>query len=265
MTVVVIGRGRVGRALHDALVAAGVESKLVSGRAPRDRDVRDATQVILAVPDSAIASTAERIARSLPRRAVVIHCAGARDATELEPCRRAGAHVGVMHPMVSFPLPGRAPQLAGTTFVCAGDRAALAAMRKLGRAMSARVVTAPVHGPAYHAAAALAANGTATLATHAVSILVHLGMRRRDAQRTIGGLLRTVADNVERIGVPDSLTGPIRRGDADTVRAHRDALRAIDRPALAAYDAIAPAILAVARTAGLPARLARNVTRALRG
>ena len=253
-----------GRALHGGLSVAGVESRLASARSPRDRDLNDAETVILAVPDDAIAEAAARIAPALRPRTVVVHCAGARDASELDACRDVGAHVGVMHPMISFPLPGRAPRIAGATFVCAGDRRALTAMRVLARALDARVVAAPVHGPAYHAAAALAANGAAALATHAVSILVHLGLRRRDAQRTIGGLLRTVADNVEHIGVPESLTGPIRRGDAATVRAHRGALRAIDRPALAAYDAIAPVILDCARAAGLPPRLARAVATALR-
>lgn len=258
-----MGRGRVGRGLAAALRrSAEVRVSLASGRRPT-RGVARADVIILAVPDAAIASTAATISAWIGPGTVVVHCAGARGPGELDACKRAGAAVGVLHPMVSFPSPTRPPSLRGTTLVVDGDAQAVRCARRLGRAMGARVVVAPVHGPAYHAAAALAANGSAALATAAVGLLERLGLQRRAAERTVGGLLRTVADNVERIGVPDALTGPVRRGDADTVRAHRQALRRLDGAVLRAYDAVAPVILECARAAGLSADRARRVRRAL--
>jgi predicted short-subunit dehydrogenase-like oxidoreductase (DUF2520 family) len=113
------------------------------------------------------------------------------------------------------------------------------------------VVVAKISDPAYHAAAALAANGTAALAFASVRLLVRLGFGQRAAERAVGGLLRTVADNVERLGVPEALTGPIARGDRVTVATHRKALRRQGRDALDAYDAVLPLIVRCARAAGL--------------
>ena len=105
---------------------------------------------------------------------------------------------------------------------------------------------------AYHSAAALAANGAAALAFASVTILERLGFDRRAAERAIGGLLQTVGHNVQTLGVPGALTGPIARGEAAVVRQHRKALRRRNRTALAAYDAVAPVIVRCARAAGLP-------------
>jgi len=261
LRVAILGRGRVGRGLAGALEGGEVEPKLTSGSRPRRAAIAEADVVVLAVPDGAIRPTAERIAPHVRRGAAVLHCAGARGAEELAPIAAAGAHTGVMHPLVSFPDPRRSPDLAGTTFVLTGSRLAVSAARRIARAAGARAVAASVHGPAYHAAAALLANGAAALATVSVGVVERLGMDRRDAERAMGALLRTVADNVERMGVPRALTGPIMRGDAETVRRHR---RALDAGSRRAYDAVAPAILACAQDAGLEPDRASAVRRALR-
>ena len=65
----------------------------------------------------------------------------------------------------------------------------------------------------YHAAAGLVANGAAALAAVGVELLVVSGVPRKEAPKMLGPLLRSVAENVEALGFPDALTGPIRRGD----------------------------------------------------
>lgn len=259
MKIAIVGRGRVGRGLFAALGGKDGPAQLISGRAPPPPALADADAVVLAVPDDAIAETAARIASAIRPGAAVVHCAGARDASELDACKRAGADVGVMHPMVSFPSTKKPPSLAAAALVASGGRRAIAAARFIAARTGATLVIADVHGPAYHAAAALAANGSAALATVSVSVLERLGMKRRDAQRAIAGLLRTVADNVARIGVPEALTGPVRRGDAETVRGHLEALGHLDAEALRAYGAVGPIILSCARAAGLDPRAARKV------
>lgn len=246
---IVIGRGRVGSALARALGVTPVGRTRVDGRS---------TVVVLAVPDAEIAEAAARVA--VNRRTVLLHCAGARDARVLKEARRRGASVGVIHPLVSFADRRRPPALAGTTFVIGGDRRARAAAKEIAKAVGAHALVAEIHGAAYHAAAALAANGAAALAARSVEVLRRLGVGRRDAERAIGALLATVADNVHRIGLPRALTGPIARGDAATVAAHRAAL---PPRAAALYEAIAPAILELARQSGLRPSQAAKVRRAL--
>lgn len=243
MKLAILGRGRVGQGLARALARTKHSARVLPGRAVSH--VTEKT-IVLAVPDPAIASVAARL--DLRSTQVILHCSGS-----LGPEVLPGTSRGVMHPLASFADPTRPPSLKGTSFLIAGDPRAVKRAKSLAKALRARPVLAPVHGPAYHAAAALSANGAAALAAVAVRVLAEIGLEEADAQRAIGALLRTVGENVERVGVPQALSGPIIRGDDGTVSRHRIALEAIDPEARAAYDAVAPAILDCARRAGLPA------------
>ncbi|HEY8427885.1 MAG TPA: DUF2520 domain-containing protein [Sandaracinaceae bacterium] len=260
--IAIIGRGRLGRGLAHALREAGARVALFPARSTLPRPKRGEIAIV-ATPDPAIAATAARLAERVDRGAIVLHCSGSLRPDVLAPCKQAGAFVGAMHPLVSFADPVRPPDLRGTSFVIAGDRTARGAARRLASLVGARAVAKDVHGPAYHAAAALAANGAAALAAVSVRVMRSLGLGQREAERAIGALLRTVGENVARVGVPRALSGPIVRGDAATVRVHRAALAARDRPARDAYDAVAPAILECAIDAGLGSEQADAVRAAL--
>ena len=251
MNILIIGRGRVGNGLRRALRANGTHEVEAAGRAVKPAEVRDADVIVLAVSDGSIESVAQSISENLGPGAVVLHCAGARGADVLQACEARGAAVGVMHPLVSFPSTRRSPSLRGTTFAMHGSPRALSSARRIAKACGARAIVAPTGDPAYHAAAALVANGAAALAFVSAGVLERLGFDRRDAERAIGGLLETVGQNVQELGVPAALTGPIARGEAEAVAAHRAALRRKGRNALAAYDALVPVIVHCARAAGL--------------
>jgi predicted short-subunit dehydrogenase-like oxidoreductase (DUF2520 family) len=64
-----------------------------------------------------------------------------------------------------------------------------------------------LHKDSYHAAAALVANGGATLCSAGIELLVRAGMPRTQAARALGPLLRSVAEHVGRLGLPAALTG----------------------------------------------------------
>lgn len=214
--------------------------------------------VILAVPDAAISEVALRVARRLPSASTMVHCAGARTAEELAALRALGWRVGAMHPMVSFASTRKPPPFDGTSFVVSGDAAAVRQASAFVKAVGARSVKLPLQGAAYHALAALAANGAAALATTAVHGLCALGASNRDARRLIAGILHTVAANVDHVGVPDALSGPVRRGDVSTVAAHRAALRPMRRVARA-YDAVLPMLIDVASELELSPNKARQL------
>jgi predicted short-subunit dehydrogenase-like oxidoreductase (DUF2520 family) len=166
-----------------------------------------------------------------------------------------------MHPFVSFPSLRRSPSTVATTFVISGDAEARRQARRVARLAGARSLEAPVHGPAYHAAAAFVANGAAALAWSGSAILERLGLSPKAAQTAIAGLLHSVADNVASVGVPDALSGPIARGDAATIRAHRAALKSSERRD---YDAVAPIVLRCGQAQGLSPAAASQVRAELR-
>jgi predicted short-subunit dehydrogenase-like oxidoreductase (DUF2520 family) len=259
MNVLIVGRGRVGRGLGRALRLVDEVNVKLAGRRVAPLALNEAHVVVLAVPDDAIEGVAVDVAPELSTGAVVLHCAGSRGTDVLAACEARGCAVGVMHPLVSFPSKRATPSLGGTTFTLHGSPRAVSTARRLASWCGARAVVANTKDAAYHAAAALTANGAVGLAFAAVEVFERLGFERRDAERAVGGLLRTVADNVAELGVPGALTGPIARGEPETIARHRGALRRRSKRALSAYDAVLPVIVHCARAAGLPARKAREI------
>lgn len=264
MNVLIIGRGRLGTGLRRSLEASDALEVAVAGRRCSPSRIAAADAVVVAVSDDAISSVARAIAPNLKHGATVLHCAGALGADELDACRAYGAAVGVMHPLVSFASKQRSPSLRGTTFTVNGSRRAVAASRRIATACGARVVSAETGGAGYHAAAALAANGAAALAFVSVGLLERMGFEPRAAERAIGGLLQSVAENVQSLGLPGALTGPIARGESEAVSNHRVALRALSSDALAAYDSVVPIIVRCARAAGLGRTKASEILRIAR-
>ncbi len=269
MRVAIVGVGKVGRGLERALKGARVRCSIVSARSfvESPRRLRGDV-VVIAARDGAIGKVVEAIVASgkMPRDAVAVHCAGALDAEILAPLRPLCAGVAQMHPMISFADPARPPSLAGGHAHVAGDREAERRARKLCRAIG--MVPRTFEGldrVAYHASAGLVANGAAALAAAGSSLLRKAGATDAAIPAMLGPLLRSVAENVERMGLPDALTGPVRRGDAAGVGKHLATLRAKAPELVPIYVACAEAQLPLARELGdAPADAFDAVERALR-
>jgi predicted short-subunit dehydrogenase-like oxidoreductase (DUF2520 family) len=103
---------------------------------------------------------------------------------------------------------------------------------------------------AYHAAAGLVANGSAALAAAGCELLEKAGVAANVAPRMLGPLLRSVADNVERLGLPMALTGPVRRGDTGAVERHLRAIESRSPRLVPLYRALVAAQLPLARELG---------------
>lgn len=252
MNVAIFGRGKVGSALHArACERTGLMATLHPSReAPTGLGRVDL--VVLAVPDASIAGVAAHLDGALPASVPFVHCAGTMPAETPLP---SGRPTGAMHPIVSFARPVETSVL-GRTFSLRGHPDAVRAAEELTRSLGAAPLVIDDAGPAYHAASAVTANGSVALAHLAVQILAPLGIRERDASVAMAGLLRSVADNVEALGVPAALTGPVARGDVEVVRMHRDALDPATRKA---YDAVSRLVLRSAVARGLDERAAEAI------
>lgn len=268
--IAVVGRGKVGAALVAALRRSEANVTSVRGRTLRSLS---ADTVILAVPDAALAHVALTLAdpsalkrHDLRRPPVVLHVSGLRDSRVLDPLREAGLAVAAAHPLVSFAERRSPPELAGTALVASGDAAALEVCallaRRLNMTLLKRSARAPLQGAAYHAAAAMLANGSVALAAEASAVLAGLGVPKRAREAALAGLLSSVAHNLGAAGLPDALTGPIARGDAAAVAFH---LRALPPRQRRAYEQVSRWILPVAIDAGLPPAPARAIAAALDG
>jgi predicted short-subunit dehydrogenase-like oxidoreductase (DUF2520 family) len=251
--VAIIGAGKVGTGLGRAFRAAGAMVLLRAARSKLPRKPFDADLLILAVHDEQMDGLVRDLLakRAVAKATSVVHCSGALGPEPLAPLRAVSAGVAQMHPMISFASRQVVPTLTHGQVNVDGDpravRVAIRAARLLG--MSPRSLP-EVDKTTYHAAAALTANGAAALAGAAAGLLEKAGVSTRIAAKMLGPLLRSVADNVERLGLPDALTGPVRRGNPKSVARHLDVIRTRAPDLVPLYRALVLAQLPLARKIG---------------
>ena len=252
MKVFVFGAGKVGR----ALTAGWKRAKLAVTLRPARRGLPkklDADIVVLALRDRDLPDTVRALRDSKLLRAgtSVVHCAGALGPEPLAPLRELGVSVAQMHPMISFASTTSFPSLARGNVHVQGDTPAVRRARSLAKALGMTPRTFPrLDTVGYHAAAGLVANGSAALAAIGRDVLVAAGVPKRDAPLLLGPLLRSVAENVERLGFPSALTGPVRRGDRSAIARARDLLATRVPDAVPLYLATVRAQLPLAREIG---------------
>jgi predicted short-subunit dehydrogenase-like oxidoreductase (DUF2520 family) len=117
----------------------------------------------------------------------------------------------------------------------------------------------------YHAAAVFASNYLVALLAEAVRLLEQSGWTEKEAVRGLVPLAEGALANVAKRGPTAALTGPIRRGDAETVRRHLEALaEAHSDPRLGhLYRMLGEVALEIAKEAGLEPAAAEQTRRAL--
>jgi predicted short-subunit dehydrogenase-like oxidoreductase (DUF2520 family) len=282
-TISIVGAGRVGQTLAKRLRKLGwrigavvtqskktarVAARAIGGGSPHAGitcQALDADLILVATPDGALEKVAQELAHLNAdniRGKIVLHTSGALDRTVLAPLARRGASTGSLHPMQTFSGRGT-PRLDGVIFAVEGDRAALATAKNIARALGG--VPVEIRGknkPAYHAAGALVAGHGLALVEAATRTLTKLGFSRPRALQALLPLIRQMLDNYERLGPHAAWTGPISRGDYDTVAMHGKALRPYPREFKDAYAALA--LLAARVLSKQPAATRKKIARALK-
>jgi predicted short-subunit dehydrogenase-like oxidoreductase (DUF2520 family) len=219
----------------------------------------------LTVPDGAIATVARDIAKAdgVPPGVAFVHCSGALGLGALGPLGSAHA-VGSFHPLQSFPKP-RPPEAFRGSLVGI-DASAVPLRRRLERLArdlgSKPRSVAETERVIYHAAAVFASNYLVALAGVAVEMLESIGWSERDAISGLVPLMEGALVEVARRGAVGALTGPIRRGDVETVTRHLEALAGRRRIA-GLYRMLGAIALEIANKAGLEPVAAGRVKRAL--
>lgn len=270
-TVAIIGPGRMGLALGGALMQAGEVDRLTYfGRSPEppphplfeDQDVRyrmghgpldDKTSIlILAVPDDVLHDVANQVARdgATPSPCVALHLSGALSTDVLTPLHTAGFTVGSLHPLqtVADPWSGT-ERLRGCAYAIAGEPGALTVARGIVAALEGRpLVIPPALRPLYHAAAVFASNYVLVAAATVARTLAEAGITEQDAVAAALPLMRGTMGNLEQLGLGAALTGPVARGDVDTVRLHLSRLSPRERRL---YSALGLETVRLARAMGL--------------
>jgi predicted short-subunit dehydrogenase-like oxidoreductase (DUF2520 family) len=260
--VTLVGAGQVGRAFAKALRAHAIPHELMPFRRGLRRR-RLATELILiCVRDGQIPEVVDSLAHfRLGPRTVVAHVSGLLAPDVLHPLRPYCRGVGQLHPFCSIRSVGHARDFAGVFFLGAGDRAAQATLRRLVRMLDARFLRGDaVDRDRYHVAAALLANGTVALLDSASRLLTQARIVPAVGRRMLLELERSVLDNVSRLGLDAALTGPVRRGDIDTLRQHLAVLDDEDPSTRGLYRSLVRSQIEIVRELG---ELEPNVLRRL--
>ncbi len=184
----------------------------------------DCDFVFITTPDDVIGEVAAELRWRTGQ--TVIHCSGANSTAVLAPARALGADVGCMHPCNSFAsIQQSLENLPGSTFTLEAEGSVLAQLKQFADALNGKWMTLHEEDKAlYHASICIACNYFYTLVHLATDMWKHFGISQGDAVEACMPILTGTLNNIEHVGFPGCLTGPIARGDVGTIMKHLNAL-----------------------------------------
>jgi predicted short-subunit dehydrogenase-like oxidoreductase (DUF2520 family) len=180
--------------------------------------------VFITTPDDAIAQVCSEV--QWHEGQSVVHCSGAHSVDILESARKLGAAVGSFHPLQTFADVDQAVEnLPGSTFALEAEEPLLSMLKELIFLLNGNwVELKPGDKVLYHAAAVFACNYLVTLVKLALDLWLDFGVSAKEATRALLPLLTGTINNIDNVGLPDCLTGPVARGDSGTIERHLSAL-----------------------------------------
>lgn len=248
-----IGTGTVGTALATKLSRQGYQVVAASSRnhisdkklaetVPQchafdnNQEVADAAEIVfITTPDDAIASVVSGIRWRAGQS--VVHCSGADSTVILEPARKNGTYTGAFHPLQTFASAQQAIEnIPGSTFALEAEEPLLGRLKEMATALEGHWIELKASDKVlYHAAAVMACNYLVTLVKLATDLWQSFGIPPAQAVQALTPLIRGTIRNIDTLGIPQCLTGPIARGDSGTIKKHLNALRTAVPDILPAY------------------------------
>ena len=239
--VVFIGAGKVAwhlsHALHkEGYVISGISSrkrssaKKLADKFGCDFTIRsekidnNANIIFITTPDSEIEKVAQTLCKEqvLRKKQIVIHTSGLLGTKILDCVKNYGAFALSMHPTFSFSSRTFSKDiLTGVWFVLEGDGESIRLGKRIVRDLGGQpLVIASKKKPLYHLALVFASNLFVGIEDLAIDILIRCGIERKDALKLIKPLVEVTQKNVWERGTQKALTGPIERGDVETIKRH---------------------------------------------
>jgi predicted short-subunit dehydrogenase-like oxidoreductase (DUF2520 family) len=215
--------------------------------------------------DGSIEPEFQAIRRLLTPGSIVAHCSGAMGTDAFKGAIAQGLDTLALHPVQAFASHAQAIRtLPGSFFAVEGTARGLKFARKLVRGLRGScVVVKGQDRPLYHAACVFGSNFINGLLDAAEVTAGKLGISRRKAARIFVPLARAVLDNVAESGATQSLTGPVQRGDWETVARHLVSLRERVPELVQVYRVLSLRLVELARRGGLDSSAARRLRRIL--
>ena len=270
--VFIIGPGHVGRGLFRAFRASDVKVVGLHGKRPSGvasssgalpEEMSGANVVMVCVRDPQLDEALEEIMAAtksglVERGTVILHTSAIAEPEGLRALSDAGFPGGTFHPLVPFSDPEVAAEMLRKGWIgIDGENGARSASRRLAGHLGARTLDIPQgKKPAYHAAAVISSNFPVVLASIAGRLLHDAGVPDSSAYQAVESLMSGALANMKQTLPDDALTGPVMRGDAETVAKHLRAMQGRGA-AYEAYRALSAAAVEIAERRGIdPKKLA---------
>jgi predicted short-subunit dehydrogenase-like oxidoreductase (DUF2520 family) len=254
-SIAIVGTGRLGTALAQRLS----EAKYVTQIVPHSKRLKmfRAEVVWLCVPDGEIGRAANIFSQIEWKGKYAFHSSGVLSSDGLSSLCDMGASVASVHPLMTF-VKGSVPELTGVPFAIEGDAPAVRAARLIVRNLGGHPVAIRKQDKvAYHAFATLICPLLISLLAASEKAAALGGMSTAESRRRMLPILHQTLRNYKKLGAAGAFSGPIVRGDVETIRAHMKVLAKVP-PAKNAYAALARAALEL-----LPNHNRRKISRLL--
>jgi predicted short-subunit dehydrogenase-like oxidoreductase (DUF2520 family) len=271
-SIAIIGCGRVGTSLALWLSKAGYPiAGLASKTLSSARNAAELTQttrysqvnwditpkadvVFITTPDGIISDACALISqkKGFRENSVVLHCSGAHPSTILSSAKDCRAIIGSMHPLQSIAaVKTENNPFKDIIISVEGEDRAVETAREIASTLGATSYTIKTEGKMlYHASAVVASNYLVTLLGLAFKLIGKAGVANEDAYSVLKPLIQGTLGNIENVGIPSALTGPISRGDIKTVEQHLDAMQTQTPELVSLYGALGIHTIDIARAAG---------------
>jgi predicted short-subunit dehydrogenase-like oxidoreductase (DUF2520 family) len=241
ITIGIVGNGKVGSVLARSFTSAGYpiscvvaidsSSRALDSKIPVLGSIEQIPSgikcLLMCVPDNEIRNVIEELLRlrKIEKGMVVGHTAGAESAEILAALRDHGATVMAWHPMQTFTGEEGAELLKGVTIGIDGDPEAVAIGKQIAKRIGSEPYCVPPEmRPLYHLGGVFACNFMSALTAISADLLTEVGMERNRAFQTLAPLLERTIQNINSLGLPDAITGPVSRGDTETISKHEEVL-----------------------------------------
>jgi len=189
---------------------------------------RSADVLFITTNDAAIRNVVDTLAdrKAFFEGQVVVHMSGAQSSEVLDRAKMFGANILSVHPLQSFAnVDGAIKNLPGSVFSIEGDRDAYDTAVCMVETLQGEYFFIDRKAkPLYHAGACVVSNYLVTLIDFGVKLLESTGIPRSAGVKALLPLIQGTVNNIENIGIPRALTGPISRGDLSTIVKHLECL-----------------------------------------
>ena len=235
-SVTIIGLGRVGRALYGTLPKVGYQIVSVFSKSvynvpffvegfPSEKS-HLGELIFLTVPDDTLHTVIQKLDENFDDFSgkYIVHCSGTLSSDILSSLKEKGSSIASFHPIQS--ISETTDTFSKAWFDVEGDTQVVNILEELGKSLGANILTVQKETKPYlHAAAVVASNYVVTLMKVAEEIAEIGGIEKEKIISALIPLMQSSLNNLEAKGIEKSLTGPIARGDIQTVQTHLEILK----------------------------------------